>query len=235
MTVLAAAWLSLQARQAMAADRPPVTAVVLAAGRGERMGLPAGQCKQLLPWGDTTILGQTIRQVQGSAVQEVLVITGYLAAAVAAEARVHGAAVLHNPDYEQGEMISSLQTAVRRLPETTAAILVVLGDQPLVPPEVMDRLLEAFWAGRGSLVAPGYRGRRGNPVVIGRQHFAALLALPPEAAPRDLLAARPDALHILAVDTPAVLLDLDRPEAYERHRPGRPRLAGSGEQEAAET
>lgn len=190
-----------------------VTAVILAAGEGTRMG----RTKQLLPWGETTVLGQTIRNVKRSGVHQVVVVTGHAAARVEEIAAAAGVGVVHNPDYATGEMLSSLQTAVAQLPPSAAAVLVVLADQPTVAPETMDRLLAAFWQGEREIVAPVYDGRRGNPVLIGRRHFAQLLALPPGAAPRDLL--RREAVYLVEVDSASVLQDLDRPEEYERLRP----------------
>ncbi len=99
------------------------------------------------------------------------------------------------------------------------AMLVMLGDQPLVGPDIIDALLAAYAAGPHGLVAPTYGGRRGNPVIIDRRYFAELLALPPEAAPRALLQHHPDDLLLVEVESDAILHDLDRPEDYERLRP----------------
>ena len=191
-----------------------VTAVVLAAGQSSRMG----QVKQLLPWGDTTVLGQTIRNLQETAVYDILVVSGHEANKVETIALREGVNAIRNRQYASGEMISSLQTAVRQLPEWVTAVLVALADQPMVPPEVMDQLLFAYWQGKGSLVAPAFDGRRGNPVLIGREHFAELLALTPDEAPRTLLQRHPADLHLVPVSSAAVLHDLDSPEDYERWR-----------------
>ena len=178
-----------------------------------------GRPKQLLPWGQSTLLEQTLRNVRNSRLRRMIVVTGYRAADVAAIARRAGAAVVHNPEYAEGEMLSSLQVAVARLPARCQAVLVMLADQPLVEPQTIDRLLAAYEEGRAQLIAPTYKGRRGNPVLIGRPYFAELLALPRGAAPRDLLQRHPDALQLVAGDSQSVLVDIDRPADYEKHRP----------------
>jgi molybdenum cofactor cytidylyltransferase len=192
-----------------------VTAVILAAGKGKRMG----ETKQLLPWGDTTVLGQTIRNLQQTAVYDLLVITGHEAAAVNKIAQEAGVKTLHNPDYAAGEMLSSLQTAVHQLPANITAVLAMLADQPMVESTTIDLLLEAYWQGHSDLIAPVFGGRRGNPVLIGRDYFAELLALPPGDAPRTLLRRHADELHLVEVPTDSILRDLDKPEQYERERP----------------
>lgn len=191
-----------------------VTAVVLAAGESSRMG----RNKLLLPWRDTTVLGQTLANMKASAVTDILVVTGHerqKAAAIAGDLAVRA---LHNDSYAKG-MLTSAQAAVRHLPAATEAALVVLGDQPMVGPAIIDALLQAYAGSPRGLIAPVYRGRRGNPVLIDRRYFAELLALPPEAAPRALLQRHAGDIHYVEFDDDAILHDLDRPEDYERLRP----------------
>jgi molybdenum cofactor cytidylyltransferase len=190
-----------------------VTAVILAAGEAKRMG----QMKQLLPWGDTTVLGQTIRQTKQSLVHEVWAVSGHRAEEVEDIATQENIYVLRNRQYASGEMLSSLQMAVSQFPPHTAAVLVMLADQPMVEPETINQLLIAFWQGKGQLIAPAYKDKRGNPVLIGRSHFPQLLALPVGDAPRTLLQKHP--VYIVPVTSDSILRDLDRPEDYERERP----------------
>ena len=190
-----------------------VTAVILAAGRSTRMGAN----KLLLSWGTGTVLGQTVQNALASDVSDVLVVTGHEAEAVTAVAQAAGVNTLHNPAAAQGgEMITSLQAALRQLPDEVTAVLVILGDQPMVLPETLNRVLHAYYQGAGDLIAPVYQGQRGNPVLIGRRYFGELLALPPTAAPRDVLRRHAHALHLVEIDTPAILQDLDSPEDYQR-------------------
>lgn len=178
-----------------------------------------GRAKQLLPWGRRTMLQQTLQNVRASRVARVVVVTGYRAARVAAIARDAGADVVHNENYAEGEMLSSLQVAVASLPDDCHAVLVMLADQPLVEPQTIDRILDAFEDVGAGLVAPVHNGRRGNPVLIARAHFDELLALPRGAAPRHLLQRHEDDLYLVPVDSPSVLLDIDEPSDYQQHRP----------------
>jgi molybdenum cofactor cytidylyltransferase len=178
-----------------------------------------GQSKQLLPWGDTTILGQVLRNLQASAVYEIVVVNGHKRQNVAEVAAEAGVRVVFNPDYKAGEMLSSLQIAVEQMPPNREAALVMLADQPMVGPETINRLLEVYWQGGGELIAPTYQGQRGNPVLIGRDFFTELLALPRGEAPRALLRANAEALKVVPVDSPGILHDMDTPGQYERWRP----------------
>ena len=192
-----------------------IAAVILAAGQGRRLG----QTKQLLAWGPTTILGQTIQQVQTSQVDEIVVVTGHDAAAVATIASAHQARTVHNPVHATGELLSSLQVSIKALAVSVAAAIVILADQPFIPPAVINQLITAFQHRDEQLIAPVYHGQRGNPVLIGRTLFPDLLALPPLSAPRALFQQHPDQVFLVEVDTDTILLDIDRWEDYERLRP----------------
>lgn len=114
-------------------------------------------------------------------------------------------------------MLSSLQTAVSQLPHSSSAVLVMLADQPMVEPSTINILLEAYWQGRGGIIAPVYGSRRGNPVLIDRCHFDELLALPSSAAPRDLL--KRHEVYLVPVQSQSVLQDIDNPEDYQQFKP----------------
>ena len=191
-----------------------VTAVVLAAGESRRMG----RNKLLLPWDDTTVLGRTLANVAASNVADVLVVTGHNRHEIESVASRQDIVTTYNQSYAQG-MLSSVQTAIRSLPAAVEAVLIMLGDQPLVPTQLIDELLQAYAASPHGLIAPIYEGRRGNPVIIDRRYFTELLALPEDSAPRALLQRHPDYLLLVEVENDAVLHDLDRPEDYERLRP----------------
>ena len=191
-----------------------MTAVILAAGQGKRMG----QTKQLLPWGETTVLGQTIANVQAASVQDIVVVTGHDAEKVTAVAQAAGVGTIYNPAYASGEMLSSLQTAVRALLGQTAAVLIFLADQPMLGPELIEPVLAAYRQRERDLIVPVFGGRRGHPTLIAQDYFAELLALPEEAAPRDLLRRHEAEIHFVPVSGDAILRDLDVPADYARYR-----------------
>jgi molybdenum cofactor cytidylyltransferase len=192
-----------------------ITAIVLAAGLSTRMGRP----KLLLPWGDTTVLGRTIGNLQRSGVNEIIVVSGFQAQEVEGISAQLGVQTFFNELYASGGMITSVQTALRLLPDNREAILVMLADQPMVETESIDRLVKAWSENKGELLAPVIKGRRGNPVLIGRRYFDELLSLPVGSAPRDLLSQHSEQLKLVEVETDSILRDLDEIEDYERWRP----------------
>ena len=206
---------AIRLNQPVRAIHRRVTAVVLAAGQSSRMG----RHKLLLPWGETTVLGQTIANLLKTSVNDVIVVSGHDAQEVDGIARQYGAKSITNANYESGEMISSVQTALGSLPGNCEAILVVLADQPMVESKSINRIVDTWAVSRSDLVAPVYGDRRGNPVIFGRRYFEELLSLPAGTAPRDILARHDADLHLVPVETDSILHDIDREEDYERWRP----------------
>jgi molybdenum cofactor cytidylyltransferase len=192
-----------------------VGAVVLAAGLARRMGQP----KVLLPWTDSkTILDHILAQLGAAGVESVVVVTGHQADAVQVIAAQHRAATAHNPDYAAGEMLSSLKVGLRAQPESITGALVVLGDQPSIQAAVVKQVIDCFSQGKGDIVAPSYNMRRGHPILIGRAYWDEVLALPANAAARDVINRHANRIAYVNVDTDSVLHDIDTPQDYEDER-----------------
>jgi molybdenum cofactor cytidylyltransferase len=94
------------------------------------------------------------------------------------------------------------------------AALVVLGDQPTLSGPVVRRVMEAWRTGAGPIVAPRYRGVRGNPVLFDAALFGALGALQGEHGARDLVSADPSRVTMVEVSEPPPL-DVDTPADYD--------------------
>ncbi len=95
-------------------------------------------------------------------------------------------------------------------------MLIVLGDMPLVPPAVMNRLIAAFNPAEGrSICVPVHQGERGNPILWGRQHFRELDSLKGDRGARVLLVVNSDNVTEVSVGSDGVLTDFDTPQALE--------------------
>ncbi len=192
-----------------------VGAIVLAAGQASRMG----QAKVLLPWTKQhSILEHIIHQLIRARVEHINVITGWYADEVKKQAKAMGAKPVHNRAYKTGEMVSSLKAGLRAMPDNVAAALVVLGDQPRIQPKVIYQVLKAYAEGQGDLIAPGYKTRRGHPILIARKYWSEILELRNYQSPRDVINAHADEMTYIEVNTDSVLRDVDTPEDYEAER-----------------
>jgi molybdenum cofactor cytidylyltransferase len=203
--------------QVQTAERPVwesqkrVVAVVLAAGLSSRMG----QSKPLLRWGEKTIIENLIGRLNPLPLSDLVVVTGHRADEVEPLVIHAGARPLRNPDYAQGEMLSSVQLGLAALPAHISAALIILADQPQLSPKLVLRLMAAYAEGAGRIVAPSYQGQRGHPVLIDRRFWGEIASLGPGQAPRHVLEAYPDEVALIPWQDSSLLYDLDTPEDYQ--------------------
>jgi molybdenum cofactor cytidylyltransferase len=192
-----------------------IAAVVLAAGLSRRMGSP----KLVLPWGATTVIGRVVQVLRSGGADEVVVVTGGHHDLVEQALRGDPARIVFNPDYEQGEMLSSLQAGMAALSETVEAALVALGDQPQIEGWVIRQVLTVYRRSGAGIVVPSYQMRRGHPWLTARRLWPELFSLCQPLTLRDFLRAQAGEIVYETVDTPTILSDLDTPDDYRRERP----------------
>jgi molybdenum cofactor cytidylyltransferase len=186
-----------------------IAAVVLAAGLARRMGRP----KLLLPLGGRAIVRHAVEGVRPH-VDEVVVVTGPDDAALRQALDPLGVRFVANPRPRDGQG-SSIAVGVAALSPAARAALVVLGDQPRVPAEVVPALLGAWRRTGKAVVAPVYRGVPGPPVLFDAAVFGELRALTGDAGARSVVDASPERVERVVIDAP-MPADVDTPEDYAR-------------------
>jgi molybdenum cofactor cytidylyltransferase len=193
-----------------------VAAVILAAGKSTRMG----EAKQLLPLGESTVLGQTIENVRRSRVDEIVLVLGSSAEAIRRRlpaSLLQDLKIVVNPAYEQG-MASSLRAGLSALDPESAAALIILADQPFVHPETLNQLGSEHRRTRARILIPSYKGVRGNPVLLDRSVFAQVMALEGDVGCRAIFSSHTEHTVKLEVEDEGILLDIDSQEDYQRLR-----------------
>jgi molybdenum cofactor cytidylyltransferase len=188
-----------------------VAGILLAAGRSTRMGAN----KLLAEIAGRPLIWRTAQAALEGGVSTLVAVTGHDASAVA-QALPPEIGIVHNPDYASG-MASSLKAGLRDLDADAA--LVVLGDMPAIRASDIAKILAAFSPedGRG-IVVPAFEGKRGHPVLFGRDFWPAILAASGDQGARQALMDYSDSVCEVAVDHPGVLMDADTPEALEALR-----------------
>ncbi len=169
-----------------------IAALVLAAGGSSRLGAP----KQLLRWGDTTLLGHVLDTLRGLPFDEVFVVIGANGEEILDQVDLSGTIVIENPEWEEG-MASSLRVgldAVLRLSRADA-VVIFLGDQPDISEEVVNGLIEARRSTKRQAIVPKYRYVWGNPVMVERSLWPRLMSLEGDEGAKRLLQAHPDWVH----------------------------------------
>ncbi len=186
-------------------------AIVLAAGTSTRM---APHHKLLIE--DRVgrpMIERTVANVLASGARPIIVVTGAREAEIRAALGGKPVTFVHAADHADG-LSASLRAGIRALPPKTRAALVVLGDMPLVPGRVLDRMIAAHAPIEGrSIIVPTYKGRAGNPILWDAALFPEILSLTGDQGARKLLARHTEQVVELDVADEGVLRDFDTVES----------------------
>jgi molybdenum cofactor cytidylyltransferase len=191
-----------------------VAAIILAAGKSTRMGEP----KQLLPLGEGTVLGQTLENIRGAGLDEIVLVLGSFAETIRQQfpaSSFEGLKLVVNQAYSQG-MASSLREGLSALHPQIDAALIVLADQPFIRPETFLQIVDQYRRSDAQIVIPTYKGFRGNPVLLDRSVFPEIMALSGDIGCRAIFGSHLEGILKVEVKDVGILLDIDNQADYER-------------------
>lgn len=192
-----------------------IPAVVLAAGRSSRMG----RAKATLPIDeDDTFLTRIVRTFLTAGVDDVVVVVGHEAEAVASSFAASGlpARFAVNREYERGQL-SSLLTGLGVVDRPgVVAVLVTLVDVPLVSEATVRAVVERYRRTRAPVVRPTSGERHGHPLLIDRSLFAELRAAADDGGAKPIVRAHASAAGDVPVDDEGAFTDIDTVEEYAR-------------------
>jgi molybdenum cofactor cytidylyltransferase len=190
-------------------------AVILAAGASTRMGRP----KMLLPWGDDSVLGHTLRLWNALPAAQIAVVCSGSDTAAAAELDrlpFPGIGRIVNPDPIRG-MFSSIQCAAAWTGWKSGLThwALMLGDQPHLRLATLRALANFAGQNPDCICQPGRNGHPRHPVWLPRSQFSQL-ATSTEADLKAFLQSQPAQVKLIELDDPGLDLDLDYPEDYQK-------------------
>jgi CTP:molybdopterin cytidylyltransferase MocA len=189
----------------------PVLGLVLAAGGSTRMGRP----KQLAELDGRPLLAHALQALGDAPVDRVMVALGAVAGEVLERVDLGRAEPVVVEGWQDG-MGHVLASALARSGGGWQAVVVLLGDQPLVPGAAVARVVDAWRAGAGPVVTATYGGRPGHPKLFDRSLLPDLLRLSGDAGARDLVAAHPEWVHRVEVGDLGSDADVDVEADLER-------------------
>ena len=188
-----------------------VAVAILAAGKARRFG----RQKLLEIWRGRPLLEHALRAASEVSGADVRLVTGD--ERYANLAALYAARVVHNPRFEDG-IGTSIAAVAAACDDDTDALVIVLGDQPLVTGGHLRALIAAWDGEEGSIVATAYAGTQGPPVLFGGTYFSELATLDDDSGAKGVLRAHADRVRTVRfepaafdVDTP---VDLDRLDHY---------------------
>jgi len=175
-----------------------ISGLILGAGASQRLGPP----KQLLPFRDTTMLGWVVRQAQSATgIDELVVVLGRAADEVRKRVDFGTARVVENKVFTEG-CSSSYRAGLAALNPESQAIMIILGDQPGILPEVIDTLAEDWRRTEALIALCSYNGRKGHPMIFSKAMFDQLEGLHGDKAAWKLVDANADRVQEVQFNLP---------------------------------
>jgi molybdenum cofactor cytidylyltransferase len=185
---------------------PFVTGLVLAAGGSKRLG----SSKQLLPYGDATLLDHVLATARECDFDQLLCVIGAVATEIRERVDLSDATVVENQTFGEG-CSSSIAAALTAVDNETEVLVLMLGDQPGVTAATIQTLVEN--RRNATVAACAYEDGRGHPLALARAMFGELATLHGDKGVWKLL----DRHAAEVVDVPiagAVPRDVDTDEDY---------------------
>jgi molybdenum cofactor cytidylyltransferase len=195
-------------------EEPKFSAIILAAGLSSRMGSP----KMLLEWHDSTVVETVLKTVVESAFNDVVLVYGAWQNEILDISGKFPIRAVFNPDYSNGSMLVSLQTGLRYIDKKQDGFMIILGDQPMLSKNVIEKVTQDYQTSGKKVVIPSYNMRRGHPWLIDNSLIKDVLGLEEPRTLRDFLKNHDTDIYYSIVDDPGILADLDTPEDYQKHR-----------------
>lgn len=184
----------------------------MAAGTSSRMKA----IKQLLPWGNTTLIGNALRNAQNANATTVLTVLGAYREEIKRATDFKSSETIYNPHWKMGlgnSIASGTKHLLRQDPDYDG-ILVMLTDQPLIDDQYLNALIQNFSKSKHSIAATKYNKRVGVPAIFGKVHFEALLALNSDFGAKEIIKTHIN--DVLSLSPNGKEVDIDTLEEYER-------------------
>lgn len=193
-------------------DKPNIAILILAAGESSRMG---EHTKQILPWQDTTLLGNAVDQANASIAENTYVILGAKEEVIKTEVNLESSTIIQNTNWEKG-LGSSIAAGINFVASKEIghdAMLIMLADQPLIDTNYLNKMMGNWIGNPSKIITTQYKDRSGVPAIFGKKFFVELQGLHKDFGAKDIIANHSE--DVLALNPDGKEIDIDSWEAYE--------------------
>ena len=177
--------------------------------------------KLLLPWKISSIIKNSVETCIQSDTHEVIVVLGHQSAEIRNELNPLEVCFVENPAFESG-MLYSIQAAIPKVSSKSAGWMVFLGDQPKIPQNLVNQLIEHFQkhyeAEKDLIVLPVCDGIRRNPVLFSISFKERMLSLRGEGG-KAIIESNLNAIVEVKVDDENLFQDIDTVQEYHSLKP----------------
>lgn len=188
-----------------------IAILILAAGESKRMN----GIKQLLPWKNTTLLGNAIEQAIQSKGDAVYVVLGANANRITPTIVHYNIQTIENKNWKNG-LGNSIAAGIQYIKENQQqcdAILITLADQPLITAAYFNSLIDEYAKKEAKIIASETNNSPCVPAIFDALYFEQLSQLDQDKGAKEILLAAQKEVH--RVPAAANLIDIDTTSDYE--------------------
>ncbi len=185
-----------------------IAGVVLAAGKSTRMG----KNKLALTLDGKPLVCHAVQAALNAGLDPVVVVTGHEAHVTRANLAGLPVTFVHNDAFAEG-LSTSLRAGIKAVPTDCDGAMVLLGDMPDISADLIARVAGAFDPDQSRAICVATaKGKRGHPVLWGRQFFSEMESLDGDAGARALIARHADVVCEVEAHDDTPLIDIDTPQ-----------------------
>ncbi|MEN1759039.1 nucleotidyltransferase family protein [Anoxynatronum sibiricum] len=184
-----------------------ISAILLASGYGTRMKQP----KLLLPVEGVPMIRRVAQAVKASCVDESLLI--YRENQVKEAVAELVSRSVFNSGAHQGQS-EAIKLGIRHLHPASHACFFVMGDQPLIQPQIFNQLIREHEQQPQKIIVPVYQGKRGSPVLFPSEFWPLLLQLSGDQGGRVVMESHGKSVVLIDVEDSVAGKDVDTWESY---------------------
>ena len=189
-----------------------IHAVLLAAGRSERMGR---NNKLLLNVDGIPLVRKSAINILNSNVTSMTVVTGFDENKIVNALSGLNVNFVKNINFREG-LSSSLKAGLANITPTPSAVIICLADMPKIQPEHINQLIENFDPLKGwEICIPTNNGKRGNPVLIGSRFFPYIFETSGDFGAKQVMKQHSDKIVEVEIGTSDIHFDIDTQDEYE--------------------
>ena len=194
--------------------RNSIAGIILAAGASTRFGRP----KQLLCLKGKYMIEWVLDAALSSRLDRIVLVLGdshkKVLEALGQKLQHPKLTIEINPEFHRGQS-HSLRAGLSKVKDGFAAVMFLLGDQPMINSAIINLLLETYQSAGKDICVPTYRGKRKNPTIFGHRLYGKLMEIKGDKGARELIDQNPDQVSIVDLDDPLIFLDIDTPQDFE--------------------
>lgn len=192
-----------------------VAGILLMAGLSSRLAFR----KALLTLGEQPLASVVLARALESDLSKVILVLGHGAKEIKktlGTAKGHSKLIImNNPDYRKG-LSSSIKVGLSKIDPRVSGVMFLMGDQPLLTTEAINKLIKVFLSSPAPIVLPLYGKRPGNPVIFRTSLIPELRKVTGDTGGRELVRKYWNLVQTVPIRPQRTGWDMDTWEDYQK-------------------